>query len=201
MVDNKYLIAITGTVGSGKTTVANILREYGYYVFDTDAFSKEILKKDRNIRDKLSHLLGVTLEKDIAERFKEIGRLFDNNQNLEQAFEAWYQEYLGNAILEKKIINNNEPGFVFYDIPLLKQKKICSIFDFFWIIDSNEKICFNRIKQRNNYKENKIRYLMEYSRVEKTSYDKCYIIENNSSIICLKKNVHDKLQLLTDICF
>ncbi len=54
-VDKMKLVGITGTIGSGKTTIANQLRSLGYVVFDADGWVKrfynrkwfiEIIKKE-----------------------------------------------------------------------------------------------------------------------------------------------------------
>ena len=39
-------IAITGTIGSGKSTVASYLRNKGYFVFDCDEVNRELLNSD-----------------------------------------------------------------------------------------------------------------------------------------------------------
>lgn len=42
---NKQVIGITGGIGTGKSTVSNILREDGFKVIDADKISKELMKK------------------------------------------------------------------------------------------------------------------------------------------------------------
>ena len=40
------VIGITGGIGSGKSTISNMLREQGYVVFDCDAQAKHICDHD-----------------------------------------------------------------------------------------------------------------------------------------------------------
>ena len=61
--NKKYVIAITGNIGSGKTTVAEILRNFGYSVLDVDIFSKEIIYNERSVKIFLSYLIDKNRKK------------------------------------------------------------------------------------------------------------------------------------------
>jgi dephospho-CoA kinase len=41
--NSNMLIGLTGGIGSGKTTIANALRERGYTVYDTDNAAKRLV--------------------------------------------------------------------------------------------------------------------------------------------------------------
>ena len=47
----KYIIGITGGIGSGKTTVSEILRNKGYFVIDADTIAKEILNSTEILKE------------------------------------------------------------------------------------------------------------------------------------------------------
>ena len=51
------VIGLTGGIGSGKTTVANALRERGYTVYDTDSAAKRIVLTPA-VRASIEQLLG-----------------------------------------------------------------------------------------------------------------------------------------------
>ncbi len=51
------IIGLTGGIGSGKTTVANALRERGYTVYDTDSAAKRIVLTSA-VRVSIEQLLG-----------------------------------------------------------------------------------------------------------------------------------------------
>lgn len=50
-------IGLTGGIGSGKTTIANALRERGYEVYDTDHAAKAVLMTSP-VREQVEQLLG-----------------------------------------------------------------------------------------------------------------------------------------------
>lgn len=192
-----YFIAITGTVGSGKTTVSNILREYGYFVFDTDLFSKQILIEDKSIIGIIENIVGQKVSENCKLDFKKVGKIFDDNPKLERKFEDWYQVFLGGKIIEKKLVLENEEKIIFFDIPLLQQKGIADKFDYLWIIESKETKKYERIRNRNNYSYEKIKYLMQNSKIDKELLlTKYKIIDNNHSIEKLKILVKSELENL-----
>ena len=53
MYQNAFVL--TGTIGSGKSTVANFLKLYGFHVIDADKIAHEILEKNT---DKITEIFG-----------------------------------------------------------------------------------------------------------------------------------------------
>lgn len=51
-------IGLTGGIGSGKTTVANIFRVLGIPVFDADSAAKRLMEEDETLREGLIRLFG-----------------------------------------------------------------------------------------------------------------------------------------------
>jgi dephospho-CoA kinase len=181
-----YFIGITGEIGSGKTTVSNILRDYGYYVFDTDLFSKKVLIENKSIIEIIENIVDQKISLNYKIDFKKVGKIFDNNPKLEKKFEDWYQVFLGEEIMKKALFSKNEE-VLFFDIPLLEQKGIANEFDYLWIVESKQSMCYERIKYRNNYSNEKIEYLIQNSKINKDLLLSNYkIIDNNKSIEELK---------------
>ena len=54
----KIKIGITGGIGGGKSTVAEILRKNGVKVFDADEVAKDLMENDEEIREAIIELLG-----------------------------------------------------------------------------------------------------------------------------------------------
>ena len=197
-MENKTLIiGITGVIGSGKTTVSNILRNFGYSVFDTDTFSKQIIQKEKIVINMLTKILKKNIYVNGNVNYKKIGTIFENYPALEKNFENWYQVFLGNKIKEKVFSLNNGNRILFFDTPFLFKKQISNFFDYIWIIESNYTECFQRIKLRNNYSNKKIINLIKNSRVKiKKTKKNVIIIKNNSSINQLELKIKKELSKL-----
>jgi dephospho-CoA kinase len=52
------VIGVTGTIGSGKTTVCSFFREFGATVIDADALGKEVVEKDDGVFNALVTAFG-----------------------------------------------------------------------------------------------------------------------------------------------
>lgn len=50
--------AITGGIGTGKSYVCSLLREYGIEVYDCDKAAKRLMATDRNLQERLSQAVG-----------------------------------------------------------------------------------------------------------------------------------------------
>lgn len=57
-------IGITGGIGSGKSTVANIFKVLGVPVFDADSVAKQVMENDLQLREQLITQFGVTTFQD-----------------------------------------------------------------------------------------------------------------------------------------
>ena len=58
------LIGITGGIGSGKSVIAQQLRQMGYEVYDTDSQAKRLIVEDSKIRKQITALFGEEVYKD-----------------------------------------------------------------------------------------------------------------------------------------
>ena len=58
MNSSKFIIGITGGIGSGKSTVSRILRLNEYFVFDCDYEARQIMEKNVSVRNKLLTIIG-----------------------------------------------------------------------------------------------------------------------------------------------
>lgn len=53
-----YKVGITGGIGSGKSTVCDILAEFGVAVYDSDSRAKRLMNEDNTLRERLAERFG-----------------------------------------------------------------------------------------------------------------------------------------------
>ena len=73
-----YKIGITGSIGTGKTTIANIFALFKIPIFDADREIKNILKK-KEIKQKLKNIWPLIVKKDQIDKLKLREIIFSNN--------------------------------------------------------------------------------------------------------------------------
>ena len=71
---SNYVVAVTGGIGSGKSTVSNIIKELGYAVFSADEVYKNLLNDSEFFNGVLSSV-GVTYNGDKKASLKEVSSI------------------------------------------------------------------------------------------------------------------------------
>ncbi|EDJ89618.1 dephospho-CoA kinase [Haemophilus influenzae 22.1-21] len=54
-----YIVGLTGGIGSGKTTIANLFTDLGVPLVDADVVAREVVAKDSPYCQKLLNILGL----------------------------------------------------------------------------------------------------------------------------------------------
>lgn len=114
----KLIIGVTGSFGSGKTTVARDFGRYGVKVIDADAIGHRILAKNASIREKIIRTFGES----ILGRRSSINRarlgeiVFNNRAALGRLNRIMHPEIIR---VIKRQINGSGKNDVILDAPLL----------------------------------------------------------------------------------
>lgn len=114
------IIGITGAIGCGKTTVANILKKMGYEVFDADAEVKNIYKND-NFLVILKSVFPRVFNKDGIDK-KLLRRIVFSNQKELLKLEEIIEPFLQELFIKKMEESAHQQGLLFIDAVLLFEK-------------------------------------------------------------------------------
>ena len=79
-----YYIAITGTAGSGKSTVLQILKDNGYFTIDYDYFSHQVINNSKSVHSRLSKIIGKDLNNFTEKDLKVCGLILELHQSEEK---------------------------------------------------------------------------------------------------------------------
>ena len=81
----RKIIGITGGIGSGKTTVSQIITSKGFPVYNSDNRAKEIVNDNQDIQQKIIYLLGEkAYENGVYNRSFVANCVFNNNELLQK---------------------------------------------------------------------------------------------------------------------
>lgn len=181
-------IAITGTIGSGKTEASNYLRNKGYDVFDCDEVNRQIL--DEKAYELLHEDFGECFEGKTLNKSK-LASLVFNNPNKRVHLEA----ILHPIILDKLMDRKDDP--LFAEVPLLFESNWDKYFDENLLIVCDEDIALRRLVNRGlSEKQANLRIANQMSVQEKIK-KATRIIYNNGSLDELYSAIDSYLK---DIC-
>ncbi|MCD6552294.1 dephospho-CoA kinase [Thermotoga sp.] len=174
------VIGVTGKIGTGKTTVCEILkRDYGAYVVNVDEIGHEILEE---VKEKLVELFGESVLEDGKVIRKKLGEIvFRSEEKLRKL------ERLVHPLMRKKVENivKERSGLVVIEAALLRRMKLDTLCDHVITVVAKEK----KIVERNKFARERLKF-------QKDVIPQGIVIPNNSSIADLEKKVREVVSLI-----
>ena len=197
-VKKKFKIAITGNIGSGKTTISNIITKLGFKVFQSDKeVSKIYLKK--NVK---TNIASVFLKK-IKNLFDEKGQIdrnvlgsyvFKDKKELKKLEKIIYPELYK---IKKVFINNNiKERILFFDVPLLFEKKLHYSYDKIIYLYTDEFTQKKRVLRRKNMNEEKLKTILKNQLSRISSFDNFISLKINTN--CSREKLKEKIETFTN---
>ena len=185
-----FTIGLTGGIGSGKSTVANLFSDLGVPVYDTDAIAREIVEPGQpalkeiidSFGEKVIHADG-TLDR---QKLKQL--VFDDDQARLQ-LESILHPRIKEELLRK--IATGKTAYCVAVIPLLMEKKWQALVDRILVVDVSEQTQIVRATQRDQLPESMVRKILA-SQVDRQTRLALAddIINNNDEPEALKAQVN-----------
>ena len=189
-------VGILGSVGSGKSFVANIFKELGFNIFSADSEVANIYKNNKIVNKKISKLFNLKLYK---------GKI--NKQELRDSLKKNPSKFrflnkIVHPIVRKKLVlflsrfKKNKLSVL--DIPLLVENKMFNFVDILVLVKTRSRSFLSRIKKRKNLDKHFLNILKKQQANEKIKENYADFIIYNSSKNKVKlqvKNIIDKILL------
>lgn len=192
------IIGLTGNSGSGKSTVANILKNEGGYIIDADKIAHENMKqKGCAYSDIISYFGNIILDSDKNIDRKKLGNIVFNNKNKLNKLNEITHKYIIEKIEKeiKKIADNKEYKFIVIDAPLLIETGLNKKVDSVWVVYADFEKRVKRVMIRDNITEEevKIRFKNQLNFEEQKLYADKIILNNDfNDIIEIVKGMINK---------
>ncbi|GHP24010.1 dephospho-CoA kinase [Helicobacter pylori] len=192
----KNAIALTGGIGTGKSTTIKILESQGYQILDADKIAHQLLQEHRF--EIAQHFGSEILEKGILNRKKLGAIVFQNANELK-----WLEDFLHPLIRERMLkkayeLEKNHQTY-FLDIPLFFEVggKKCYPVSKVVLIYAPRVLQIERLLERDKLKEAEIlQRLACQMDIEQKRLMSDYIIDNSSGLKELAKQVERFLKTL-----
>ncbi|GAA7187803.1 dephospho-CoA kinase [Helicobacter pylori] len=192
----KNAIALTGGIGTGKSTTITILESQGYQILDADKIAHQLLQEHRF--EIAQHFGSDILEKDILNR-KKLGTIVFQNANELKWLEDFLHPLIRECMLQKAYELEKNHQAYFLDIPLFFEVggKKCYPVSKVVLIYAPRVLQIERLLERDKLKETEIlQRLACQMDIEQKRTMSDYIIDNSSSLKDLNKQVERFLKTL-----
>ena len=193
------LIGLTGGIGSGKSTVAAMLRDQGIRVVDADQIAREVVEPGQPALAELVEVFGQDILNDD-------GSL--NRQELaNRAFATEEATNALNAITHPRIEQETQrqfdlaaaekENFLVYDMPLLVERGLHAEMDMVIVVHTDIEERVRRLVEHRGLDEDDVRRRMSHQVDDVTRLASAdVLIDNNGSVDHLRKQVDDFLATL-----
>ena len=183
-------IALTGGIGSGKTSIASIFKSLGVPIIDSDTISKEIILPGKPCFKDIVNEFGeeILTNKGTIDRYKLRDIIFNNDKARIKLENITHPIIFKNIDIQTSLINY---PYCLVIVPLLIETKSVKYFDKVLLVDTLENIQFERVTKRDNISPTLLRKIIktQATRSERLKYADD-IIENNNEIGNLNEHIN-----------
>lgn len=152
----KKVIALTGGIGSGKSTAGRFFVRHGFCVLDCDRISAEVAE-ERTVLDEICKTFGNRfVVEGMLDRRALAAEVFADKQKTQQLNGIFHPRILQR--LKEKI--DNTDGVVFVEIPLLTDG-LSQWFDEIWLFAVQRQKILERVSARDNRTEEEVQAIID----------------------------------------
>jgi dephospho-CoA kinase len=200
----KYLdtrvVAVTGGIGSGQSTVCEFLAEQGCKIIDVDRKAKQIIDKDTALQQELKKTFGADIfdEKGQLRRRLLASIVFENSDKINQLNHLVHPRLVSEIIeeMEESRFSHKYPLIV-VDAALVFELNMEKMFDAILVVDCTLDKRMERVMQRDGQSRAEImaRVKRQIPLEDKARWAS-HVVDNNGSLEDLKKQtlqVYEKL--------
>jgi dephospho-CoA kinase len=193
----KLKIAITGGIGSGKSSVSKIVESFGFPVIKADDVAKELMLKDESVKKKIIKSFGKEsfTEKGIDTKYL-ADNVFSNKEKVEKINSIIHPPTIKKIEeISKKLFEKH--NLVFVESALVYEAKIQKLFDYVILIYAEEEIRIARKMGNDNMNRFDVENRMNFQIPDEKKTDRAhFVIDNNSTFDKLESRTKFVIELI-----
>jgi len=191
-------IGLTGSIGTGKSTVLNIFKSLGVNTISADEIVHKLLEEE-NIKEKIiNHFGKEILQEGKINRKKLAGIVFENPEKrkiLESILHPLVFEYIQNWFE-----NIKDEKIAIAEVPLMIETGSYKHYDKIIVVYAPKEIQIERCLKKGLTEEEAIKRINAQMDIEEKIKYADYIIENTKDLEYLQKQVKDVYQKILSDC-
>lgn len=176
-------IAITGSIGSGKSSVKEYLKDLGFKVFDCDEYNAYLLNDENVLNNIKEYFPDCFIDNKLDKKL--LANIIFNDDKSKEILE----NILHPLIIEKMLSLANQEELFIAEVPLLFEKDLESHFDHHLLIVTDEKKIIKRLMKKGYSKEEAISRLNKQMSIEDKIKRAEEIIYNNGNLRQLHRKI------------
>ncbi len=189
-------VAVTGGIGSGKTSVSDLFKKFDTPVIDTDIIARQLVDNDAQVLQQIINAFGQdVLNLDGRLNRKKLAQIiFNVKKNKQQLENILHPRIRDEVLMQLHVLatDNTPPDYVIIVVPLLIEANYDDFIDRILVIFADEEKRIERVRQRDNRSMSEIRSIIgNQSGDEKLLKEADDIIENNRDLKSLDSQVNE----------
>ncbi len=189
---NRPIVALTGGIATGKSTVSKLLQSKGLAIVDADQLVKSIYATEEAKKFILQEVPEGIAHNEI--NFKKLRELFFRDKKVQTKVETFIYQRLPEAFRRATSGIKNQ-DFYLYDVPLLFERKLDSLVDLKVVVYAPRNLQLARLITRDGSEEEMgNRILDQQMDIEEKKEKADYIVNNTGSLEELSAEVEELLR-------
>lgn len=194
----KNAIAVTGSIGSGKSTVTRMLRELGAFTIDADELARDAVRPGSAALKKIAELFGKeVLRSDGSLDRKKLGAKVFESAARRKKLEAITHPEIGKLAQSKFDVRPKDCPLVVYDCPLLFEAKLTG-FKKILVVSAAEESALARVMARDGISRTEaLKRLRAQLPLAEKAKRADIVVENDGTVAELRDKVKKLFRELT----
>ncbi|MGB6135017.1 MAG: dephospho-CoA kinase [Shewanella sp.] len=189
MINQKFVVGLTGGIASGKTTVANLFAKFGIELVDADVIAREVVAIGSAGLTAIVEHFGdeILLADGQLDRAALRNQVFNNETQ-----RLWLNNLLHPMIRQKMLdqVQASTSKYVIMIVPLLFENHLDSLVTTTLVVDISPELQISRTMQRDGVSRQQVEHILASQMSRQQRLDKAeHIIDNQGDINLLRSQV------------
>lgn len=193
------IVGLTGSVGTGKSTVANLFKEIGAYVVDWDELAREVTRPHSKAWKEIVEYFGKDfLNEDLTINRQKLAEVvFSDKEKVTKLNHIVHPEVLKEDERMNSEIKSLDPdALIIKDIPLLFELTCPVYVDKIVVVSASEQTQLRRLEEKGITREDARNRIKSQLSLEEKIKSANFVINNDGSLEETKRQVEEIYTLL-----
>jgi len=176
---DRFIIGLTGNIGTGKSLVRKMLQHLGAYGIDADILTHEALKPDRPAQERIIQQFSPSIldTHGAVDRVKLAHIVFSDKKALVELENILHPLV---SIAAAKLIQHARLPIIIIEAIKLLESDLAGICDIIWVVDAREQVIFDRLSYARGMDHADIKERLSHQSPSKNKRQRADVVIENS---------------------